>query len=178
MISIRSMTRADRDAIISIHRLSIFGLCGDHYSEREMKAWTNFLTPELFDAGMNDTSNVGVVAMEADTLIGYGFINADAQELRGLYILPAHVKKGVGTRIVVRLEDAARDKGIRRLFLNATQNAVAFYEKMGFMKTGTVYHRLDDAISLPCVRMEKQLDGSGTRKDVTCSMPTTKPGEV
>ncbi len=54
MITIQEMKAADRDAVISIHRESIFGICKDHYAEQEMKAWTERLTPVLFDEGMKD----------------------------------------------------------------------------------------------------------------------------
>ena len=158
MVTIREMNAADRDSIIFIHKQSIYGLCKGNYSEPEMKAWAGFFTPVLFDAGMKDESNVGVVAVDSDTIIGFGFFNADAGELRALYILPQYIGHGAGSRIMARLEDMAKEKQISRLSLQSTINAVGFYQKFGYQNIKTEMHQINDEVSIACVRMEKDLD--------------------
>ncbi len=158
MIVIRDMKADDRDAVISIHKLSIFSLCRDYYTEQEMKAWTARLTPELFDEGMKDENNVGVVADASTFVIGYGFFSVSDRELRALYVLPEYKGRGVGRLIMARLEDMAREKSISRLSLQSTINAVDFYEKYGYQAIKTEKHLINDEISVACVRMEKDLN--------------------
>jgi ubiquinone/menaquinone biosynthesis C-methylase UbiE/GNAT superfamily N-acetyltransferase len=158
IITIRNMAAADRDAVISIHRQSIFGMCKDHYAVQEMKAWTDRLTPELFDEGMKDENNVGVVAVAANIVIGYGFFSVSDRELRALYVLPQYAGQGAGRLIMFRLEDMAREKGLRRLSLQSTVNAVEFYQKLGYQKIKAEMHQINDEVSIACVRMEKNLD--------------------
>lgn len=151
------MTAADRDAIISLHRQSIFGLCRGSYTETEMKAWTGRLTPELFDEGVKDSNNVGIVAVEANVVVGYGFFTVHERELRALYVLPEHAGRGIGRHILSRLEIMAREEGIDRLSLQSTINAVGFYEKSGYRAIREERHLISDKISVTCVRMEKEL---------------------
>jgi putative acetyltransferase len=155
----------DRDAVLSIHRQSIFGLCKDHYTVQEMKAWTDRLTPELFDEGMKDENNVGIVAMASDAIIGYGFFNVDAQELRAVYVLPRYVNRGAGGLIMARLEDMARENKIKRLSLQSTVNAVGFYDRLGYQEIKTETHQINEEVSIACVRMEKDLNRK--RSDLT-----------
>ncbi len=160
MIVIRDMKADDRDAVISIHKLSIFSLCRDYYSEQEMKAWTDRLTPELFDEGIKNENNVGVVAVAANIVIAYGFINVKDRELRALYVLPEYKGRGAGRLIMARLEDMARKKSISRLSLQSTINAVGFYQKSGYQTINPEKHLINDEISVACVRMEKDLHAS------------------
>jgi predicted GNAT family N-acyltransferase len=44
--------------------------------------------------------------------------------------------QGLGRRIMEYLEQAARQRGVRTIFLNARQNAVAFYAKLGYEEAG------------------------------------------
>jgi len=158
IITIRDMAAADRDAAIFIHRQSIFGICKDHYAEQEMKAWTDRLTPELFDEGIKDENNVGVAAVAENIVIGYGFFNVSDRELRALYVLPQYAGQGAGRLIMARLEEMAQGKNIRRLSLQSTVNAVEFYQKLGYQKIKTEMHQINDEVSIACVHMEKNLD--------------------
>jgi putative acetyltransferase len=152
------MKADDRDAVISIHKLSIFSLCRDYYTEQEMKAWTDRLTPELFDEGMKDENNFGVVAVAANIVIGYGFFNVSDRELRALYVLPQYAGQGAGRLIMFQLESLAREKGIGRMTLQSTGNAVGFYKKLGYQEIKTERHQINVEVSIACVRMEKDLD--------------------
>lgn len=151
------MQASDRDAIISIHKQSIYGLCSEHYTEEEMKAWTERLTPALFDEGMKDLNNIGLVAADGNTVIGYGFFNVKDRELRALYVLPRRASQGVGKRIMARLEELSREKNINKLVLQSTINAVGFYRSLGYREIQTERHTVSENISVACVRMEKDL---------------------
>lgn len=162
MTSIRSLRTTDKKAVIAIHRRSIYGLCKDYYSHKEMDAWTARLTPQLFDEGMKDENNIGVVAVDSAIVVGYGFINVKDREVRALYVLPGYAKQGAGRVIMGRLEELAREKKIESLKVQSTLNAVGFYRKAGYRETGREKHRINADVSIACVRMEKKLHQEGT----------------
>jgi GNAT superfamily N-acetyltransferase len=51
--------------------------------------------------------------------------------LAGLYVTPEHRRQGVGRMLVKAIEDQARQRGSRRLFLY-TRSAVNYYERLGW----------------------------------------------
>jgi GNAT superfamily N-acetyltransferase len=46
----------------------------------------------------------------------------------------SHRKKGIGTAMMAHIESTAKGWGCRRVVLNSRENAVKFYEKLGYAK--------------------------------------------
>ena len=63
--------------------------------------------------------------------------HADQIRIHGIYILPAHQRKGIGTFLVNRLreESVKTDKPVR-LWVMKRNTAVEFYKKLGFAVIG------------------------------------------
>lgn len=84
-----------------------------------------------------------------------GFVDAEPGELTRLFILPSASGVGLGKRLLdVGIEQARRDhRGPVKL--EATLNAVGFYERHGFNATGKGYaaHTLGGP-PIPIVHME------------------------
>lgn len=59
---------------------------------------------------------------------------------------------------MVAIETAARAAGHERLFLSASLNAVAFYERAGFVAVREELYPHRSGIAIPSVYMEKQLN--------------------
>jgi Acetyltransferase (GNAT) family. len=62
-------------------------------------------------------------------------------------------RKGIGSEIVIKLEDYATSKGAERMVLNARENALSFYLSLGYIEKGP--HQSDTGI--PHSKMEKNL---------------------
>jgi GNAT superfamily N-acetyltransferase len=72
----------------------------------------------------------------AERLIGAVGYDPETYHLALLFVDEAHQKHGVGKALVLQLiEDAAED-GIQIVSVNALEQAVPFYEAIGFMKEG------------------------------------------
>lgn len=76
-------------------------------------------------------------------------------QIRAMAVAPAHRDQGLGARILARLEDYARGRGLTRLEVHAREPAVGLYRRHGYRdwKDGGV---LFDAI--PHLWLEKALD--------------------
>jgi GNAT superfamily N-acetyltransferase len=51
--------------------------------------------------------------------------------LAGLFVVPAHRRKGAGAALVRAIEDQARQRGFSRVYLYTT-DAVGFYQRLGW----------------------------------------------
>lgn len=58
------------------------------------------------------------------------------RQLRGMAVLPNHLKKGFGERLVAAAEEYAKSAKAGILWFNAREAAVGFYEKLGYQKKG------------------------------------------
>lgn len=71
--------------------------------------------------------------------------------LAGLFVSPEHRRHGVGTALVRAIEDEARARGHRALFLYTT-DAIGYYERLGW----TVRDRVE-WLGYPTALMEREL---------------------
>ncbi len=82
------------------------------------------------------------VYLEDDAVVGVSALTRwdDATgELRWVYVLPEHQRRGVGTALLDYLERKAREKGLSEMVLFTDENAswaISFYEKLGYRRTG------------------------------------------
>ena len=111
------------------------------------------LFEENLDAERND---VHIGLYDGTRLAGGAILvlrDTDTGQLRQMLVVPALRRRGLGRLIVRRIEDAARARSLRVLFLNARLPAVEFYRHCGFQSVG------DEFVShgIPHVRMEKSL---------------------
>jgi GNAT superfamily N-acetyltransferase len=61
--------------------------------------------------------------------------------------------KGVGASILHFAENIARDRGFRKMVMNARKTALGFYGKLGYQVVGEEF----DEVTIPHFRMEKNL---------------------
>ena len=73
-------------------------------------------------------------------------------ELDDLWVEPAAIRSGIGTRLFRHAADQARAAGARSLRWEAEPNAVGFYERMGAETVGTVTS--DWGRTLPVMQVE------------------------
>jgi GNAT superfamily N-acetyltransferase len=67
------------------------------------------------------------------------FKNDVQYQLRGMAVLEHFQKKGFGEQLVKYIEDHIQLKEATLLWFNARVTAVAFYEKLGFVKRGAAF---------------------------------------
>ncbi len=64
------------------------------------------------------------------------FDDAHQYQLRGMAVLDAHQKQGLGEKLVQAAEEYIQLQGGRLVWFNAREIAVGFYEKMGYKIIG------------------------------------------
>ncbi len=66
--------------------------------------------------------------------------NRPSWQLRGMAVLEAHQKTGVGRKLINRAEEIAKSQQIQALWLNARKIAVPFYQNMGYHIDGSPFN--------------------------------------
>lgn len=100
-----------------------------------------------------DAGSIHILARLNRDPVGTGRLNP-AGKIGRIAVMAGARGRGVGTQILRRLLDEARNHGIRRPYLHAQVQAVSFYEKLGFSREGDVF----DEAGIPHVRMSLVLE--------------------
>ncbi|MBT8440827.1 MAG: GNAT family N-acetyltransferase [Gammaproteobacteria bacterium] len=112
----------------------------------------------LYDEDLGvEKNHVHIGLFDDDRLAGGAILidHGDAVgQLRQMLVIPELRNRGLGRRVVAGVEEAARARSMRTLFLHARHIAMDFYRRCGFATVG------DEFVShgIPHVRMEKSLD--------------------
>lgn len=107
---------------------------GGDYENTSLEAWTAALATKTRTDGMP----CGWVAFVDDAPVGSVFLELDGVEPRpeltpdlgGLYVLPPHRGRGIGSALVLACEAGARQFGVDELYLY-TESAETLYARLG-----------------------------------------------
>jgi len=95
------------------------------------------IPPELeFDD--KDPMSVHVMAIMNFVPVATGRLVPDGKIGR-MAVLKNLRKKGIGRKILLKLIEIGRNKGVREYYLSSQCHAISFYEKMGFVAEGPKY---------------------------------------
>lgn len=119
--------------------------------------------PESLERDEADATAFHLLAMQGGHAVGTGRLVFLAEPPPGqagtwarlgrMAVLKSHRKAGVGSRILVGLEEEARRRGITGILLHAQVYALAFYRKHGYELHGGEF----DEAGIPHVEMLKRL---------------------
>lgn len=80
-------------------------------------------------------------------------ISKDTIKLRQMAVNNRQQQKGIGYSIMQFAENLARDKGYRKVTMNARDTAIGFYQKLGYKVVGEPFIE----VTIPHHCMEKQI---------------------
>lgn len=152
---IRKATLADSAEIARLHKGTIRNVNSADYSPEQIAAWSARTSAKRFRSS-HDLA-VRYVAVEGEKIVGYAdFKKEEPEKFWGLYVHKNHLGEGIGSRLLVRMEAAAKQLGAKKFRLEATKTAKTFYEKNGFVLIKKSIHKIDDQ-KLDIYLMEKRL---------------------
>jgi GNAT superfamily N-acetyltransferase len=137
---IRAAVPGDMTALRDVFRRSSLSNDGDRAN---LLAYPDAL--ELSDLAVTQGRTRAAVA--DDGIVGFAtWLSAgDAMEVEDLFVDPERMRQGFGRALVLDLIAIARGRGVRRVEVTANQNALAFYEEMGFLVSHEVETRFGPA---------------------------------
>ena len=133
----------------------------EEYKEYFKTRWELLRKPEGFPKGseIDDYENISLhlMAVEDKVIIGVGrltyFSNGEGQ-VRYMAVKEEFRNKFIGSKILQYLEQEAINLGLKKIFLNARENALSFYRNNGFKETGKPFKGF---AGIEHIRMEKKL---------------------
>ncbi len=130
MIELNAFRAPDVDAVVALFTETIHAVNAQDYSDSQLNAWA----PKDPDkAAWTDRleGQYTQLAWQDGKLLGFGTLTEKGL-VDFLFIHHAHQREGLASLIYLRLEFEAYQKGISRIYTEASITARPFFEKMGF----------------------------------------------
>jgi putative acetyltransferase len=127
-LALRPYRPNDLDAVIAIFLGSIRRIAARDYDEAQIDAWARVERDRWAVARLCRPTWVAVIA---DERVGFADLEPDGH-LDMMYVHPAHQRKGVATALLAKVEAAAAELDLPRIFTEASITARTFFERRGF----------------------------------------------
>jgi GNAT superfamily N-acetyltransferase len=161
----------DISAIREMQRQSMKALAAGRYSDEEISAYLAGHLPDVaraiaegryfvaigMDGGMLGSGGWSSPASNVDRQRPDTRVSTGEAVAQGTFVTPAAARHGIASAIMHRVENDARDEGVRRLSLRATLSSVAFYEALGYTRGKNHEMTLAPGITFGFVEMSKPI---------------------
>lgn len=155
-LKIREAMHGDESDIWHVHTRSIKEISGQTLSPEEVEE----LLP---DKPIENIESIKgwkcFVAVTDNTIVGFAGINLETGQIPIILINPDYIRKGIGSKLMLEMENEAHKEGLKVLKVNSSKYGHKFYKACGFVgdeigvevgpKTG---------MEIPCYIMMKKLN--------------------
>lgn len=128
-IWLRDYEPDDAQATIDIFLRAIREVASRDYDPAQIAAWAKVDDAEIW--GQYRASRPTWLAMIGSMPVGFTDLKADGC-LDMMFVSPDHQGKGVASLLLAMVEKTAREKGLQRIFTEASLSARPFFERKGF----------------------------------------------
>jgi putative acetyltransferase len=131
--ALRPFLPVDTPVLAAIFVAAIEELTGDDYSAAQQEAWAAAADDE--DAfGKKLAGELTLIATLQNSPVGFASLKGP-DHIDMLYVHPGASGQGVASMLCEALEKLAGGRGAKRLTVDASDNAQAFFEKRGYVAT-------------------------------------------
>ena len=127
---LRDYRSEDTDRLIDLFRDTVRSVALGDYTVERVRAWA----PDAIDReswARRQAANQTVVAEVNGRIVGFAELAGEGK-VHMLFCHKDHQGEGVGSALLTRLEQMARDQGLTRLGTEASVTARSFFEARGF----------------------------------------------
>jgi putative acetyltransferase len=129
--ALRPFLAEDTPVLAAIFAASIEELTGDDYSEAQQQAWASAADDEA-TFGKRLASQLTLVATLQKSPVGFASLKGP-DHIDLLYVHPSAVGQGVAALLCEALEKIAGSRGAKSLSVDASDNALEFFSKRGYV---------------------------------------------
>ena len=129
--ALRPFLAADTPMLAAIFVAAIEELTGDDYSEAQQEAWAAGAADEAA-FGKKLAGELTLIATLQNSPVGFASLKG-ADQIDMLYVHPSVSGQGVGATLCEALERLAAARGTRNLSVDASDNALDFFRKRGYV---------------------------------------------
>ena len=157
-IILREYTGADFAAFVEAQSFAFSRLALGVYSQAQLAAVESVRRTDERANEMLEMNEHVAVTRGGRVIGGAGWTSQPdepgAARIRRVFVHPDFSGRGLGTRLVSEVESRARAQGFERFVVQASLNAVPFYEKLGYRARRSIVRNYGD-ISVSFVFMGK-----------------------
>jgi putative acetyltransferase len=128
---LRPFLPTDTPVLAAIFAASVAELTGDDYSEAQQEAWASAVDDEE-KFGQRLASELTLVATLQNSPVGFAALKGP-DHIDMLYVHPSAVGQGVASMLCDALEKLAGGRGAKNLTVDASDNAMEFFLKRGYV---------------------------------------------
>jgi putative acetyltransferase len=165
VLVIRRAVASDAEGILMAHRAAVLSKAARDYAPEILEEWAAKVESERMNQlklKINDPCYIFVVADMNGDILGFAEAKPADKELTSCYTKPNSVGN-VGSQLLKALELAVYQAGFRDLEMDASINAVPFYQKQGYELLGYGSHQLRSGAIMSCAKMRKTLDANNVK---------------
>jgi putative acetyltransferase len=129
--ALRPFLAADTPVLVAIFIAAVQELTGDDYTEAQQEAWATVAEDED-EFGKRLGRELTLVATMENSPVGFASLRG-ADRIDMLYVHPGVAGQGVGALLCDAVEKLAAGRGIQRLTVDASDNALDFFRKRGYV---------------------------------------------
>lgn len=129
--ALRPFLTADAPMLAAIFVAAIQELTGDDYSEAQQDAWAAAADDEE-GFGKRLAGELTLIATLQNAPVGFASLKG-RDHIDMLYVHPSVAGQGVGAMLCDALEKLAGSRGVKSLSVNASDNALDFFRKRGYV---------------------------------------------
>ena len=129
--ALRPYLASDTPMLAQIFAAAIHELTGDDYSEAQQEAWAAAAEDED-EFGKKLAGELTLIATMQNSPVGFASLRGN-EAIDMLYVHPSVAGQGVGAMLVDALEKLAGARGAKALSVDASDTAVEFFRKRGYV---------------------------------------------
>lgn len=129
--ALRPFLPADTPMLAAIFTAAIEELTSDEYSEAQQAAWSA-VADEEEEFGKKLAGELTLIATLQNAPVGFASLRGN-DHIDMLYVHPSVAGRGVGAMLCDALEKLAGARGTRSLSVDASDNALDFFKKRGYV---------------------------------------------
>jgi predicted GNAT family N-acyltransferase len=110
--------------------------------------------PEEILSDDKEDKSLHIAISQEKELIAYGRlfeISSNEFQISQMVVSPRYQSQGYGERLLIEIMRTAKNKGAKKIILNARTTAISLYEKIGFQKVGQIYS--SQSTGVPHIKM-------------------------
>jgi len=129
--ALRPFLAADAPMLAAIFTASVQELTGDDYSEAQQEAWAA-VAEDGESFGKKLSGELTLIATMQNAPVGFAALKG-IDHIEMLYVHPSVAGQGVGAMLCDALEKLAGARGAKNLSVDASDNALDFFKKRGYV---------------------------------------------
>jgi GNAT superfamily N-acetyltransferase len=154
IVEIRRMRLEDASGIHEVHTAAVRETCARLLTPAVIEAWLYGRMPEGYLSAAESGESFWVAVDEAGCVVGFASWQED--ELLALFIDPSVHGQGIGGRLFAACERDAAEAGRSITCVNASLNAVSYYQALGFRAVGEG-HQQKRGERIPHIEMVREV---------------------